>query len=75
MKRIFKLLLFSIAVCLFLGNCTTKEKENKNTLHYPSSKPYTRWWWFARTIEKEDIKAQFLYRSAGYNLYTTSGMA
>jgi hypothetical protein len=58
MKRIFKLLLFSIAVCLFLGNCTTKEKENKNTLHYPSSKPYTRWWWFARTIEKEDIKAQ-----------------
>jgi hypothetical protein len=24
--------------------------------HYPSSKPLTRWWWFARIIKKEDVK-------------------
>jgi len=25
---------------------------------YPSSKPFTRWWWFATTIKKPDIKYQ-----------------
>ena len=26
--------------------------------YYPSSKPCTRWWWFATKIKKEDVKYQ-----------------
>ena len=26
---------------------------------YKTSKPYTRWWWFASEIKKEDIRSQY----------------
>lgn len=48
------LLLFLMLTLLFPGcNPGTSSDE------YPfSSKPYTRWWWFARILEKKDIKDQ-----------------
>ncbi|MFN3939189.1 MAG: hypothetical protein ACK4IY_01295, partial [Chitinophagales bacterium] len=30
----------------------------KQVAYYPTSKPITRWWWFATEIKKEDIKHQ-----------------
>src|SRR6187455_3819646 len=35
-----------------------KTGKNKHRSFYPSSKPCTRWWWFATDIKKEDIKYQ-----------------
>jgi len=32
--------------------------QSQGTTFYPSSKPFTRWWWFATKIKKEDIKYQ-----------------
>jgi len=50
------------ALFLFLIGCPTPEKNRTITqnkkLYYPSSKPYTRWWWFAGTITKEDVEYQ-----------------
>lgn len=35
-----------------------KVQKQKITDQYATGKPFTRWWWFAREIEEEDIKAQ-----------------
>ena len=35
-----------------------KPKQNDHTSFYPTSKPCTRWWWFATEIKKADIKYQ-----------------
>ena len=55
-----RILLFFIVGAIFLTNCAEEtEKSTSNTNHYfKSSKPYTRWWWFASLIQKEDIKHQ-----------------
>ncbi len=34
------------------------QKDNYIEKFYPSSKPLTRWWWFATEIKKEDVKHQ-----------------
>lgn len=43
-------------------SCSQKEislTEDENVIsYYPSSKPCTRWWWFATEIKKSDIKYQ-----------------
>jgi len=41
-------------LALLMAACTG---TGQNKLHYPSSKPLTRWWWFARIIKKEDVRA------------------
>lgn len=44
-----------------LGSCfrSTKTELNANPdRYYASTKPITRWWWFATEIKKEDIKHQ-----------------
>lgn len=35
-----------------------KEVEIVKTDYYPSSKPFTRWWWFASIVKKEDVRKQ-----------------
>ena len=35
-----------------------KTKESKTITFYPSSRPCTRWWWFATEIKKPDIRYQ-----------------
>jgi len=41
-------------LAMLIAACTG---SGENKLHYPSSKPLTRWWWFARVIKKEDVRA------------------
>ncbi len=46
---------------LFLLACTNQPAEKNKTTYedpYASGKPFTRWWWFARVIEEDDIKSQ-----------------
>ncbi|MCB0601910.1 MAG: hypothetical protein KDC28_11805 [Saprospiraceae bacterium] len=46
---------------LFFAGCTRINSNYSNeepVTFYTSSKPYTRWWWFATQIKKEDIKYQ-----------------
>lgn len=54
----------SAVIIIFLVKCNTiqsnsKHDENFSTNQLPKyfddSKPYTRWWWFASEIKKEDI--------------------
>ncbi|MFC2107612.1 glycosyl hydrolase [Bacteroidota bacterium] len=47
--------ILSLLILLLLISC----HSSFDNVDYPySSKPYTRWWWFARVLEKEDIKDQ-----------------
>jgi len=39
-------------------NLSVKPEESQSVSFYPSSKPCTRWWWFATEIRKVDIKYQ-----------------
>jgi hypothetical protein len=59
--------LFSIAfilavTCMITIMCcrqvAAKMEPTENTAFYPSSKPCTRWWWFATEIKREDIRHQ-----------------
>ena len=36
----------------------TQTSKSEVTSFYPSSKPCTRWWWFATEIKKPDVKSQ-----------------
>jgi len=40
------------------ANENSKEANFEKVNPYQSSKPYTRWWWFASVIKNEDIKDQ-----------------
>ena len=57
---LFTSLIFSLVLALSSGckspAATTEEPEIVE--FYPSSKPCTRWWWFATEIKKPDVKAQ-----------------
>ena len=56
MRNPFKItFLLSITLLLLAGSLAFSQSEN--TLHYKSSKPLTRWWWFARMIKEKDIRA------------------
>jgi hypothetical protein len=47
-----------LVVTMSLSSCTPQKTEESNTTFYDSSKPRTRWWWYATHIEKEAIKEQ-----------------
>ena len=45
--------------CAKAGPATSSAAASREgTVFYPSGKPYTRWWWFATQIKKEDIAAE-----------------
>ncbi|MCX6244281.1 MAG: glycosyl hydrolase [Bacteroidetes bacterium] len=44
----------AVLLCGLLVAACNRGGENK--AHYASSKPLTRWWWFARVIKQEDVK-------------------
>lgn len=51
--RIFRTVIYlSIATVFF--SCT-KPGQDYAAKHYESAKPWTRWWWFASEIQKDDI--------------------
>lgn len=49
---------------VFLASCKSNKQGSTNfdgtgcSTYYPTSKPCTRWWWFATEIKKEDIRYQ-----------------
>ena len=45
-------------VGLMLIGCEVSDKISSAKTIYPTTKPCTRWWWFATEIKKEDIKHQ-----------------
>jgi len=49
---------FTAFVLLLFTSYTGSKFKSESKFYYPSSKPYTRWWWFARMIEREDVKTQ-----------------
>jgi hypothetical protein len=57
-------LLMLASVCLFLSGRSFSQESELRQLdqgapgYYSSSKPYTRWWWFASTIQKQDVERQ-----------------
>ncbi|HUR30487.1 MAG TPA: glycosyl hydrolase [Saprospiraceae bacterium] len=60
MKLFSYSLLWSLLLLNFT-NCTPPSNgsiKNESVTFYPTSKPCTRWWWFATEIKKEDIKYQ-----------------
>ncbi len=46
--------ILAVLLCGLLAASCIKSGEGK--LHYASSKPLARWWWFARIIKQEDVK-------------------
>jgi hypothetical protein len=63
-NRIYQFWLLFITACIFLSSPTDcaaqkpRTEKNPPTQFYPSSKPCTRWWWFATEIQKPDIRYQ-----------------
>lgn len=55
--------LFFISV-LGLFGCASQQETVEGNMFYPSSKPCTRWWWFATEIKKEDVKHQLDWAKA-----------
>ncbi|MEM6262585.1 MAG: glycosyl hydrolase [Bacteroidota bacterium] len=60
---------FVTLLCLipFLWGCqeaTVRHQETVVRDYYPSSKPCTRWWWFATEIKKTDVKHQLDWAKA-----------
>ncbi|MFZ4591359.1 MAG: glycosyl hydrolase, partial [Ignavibacteria bacterium] len=65
MKRIYTGLLIIVVMVLSAGylNSQTNDEagrrfSNGGNDNYQNAKPYTRWWWFAGIIKKEDVKEQ-----------------
>ena len=60
MKQSHFFLLGFIFFCFLLSCEQYQSTDNQKGLasYYPSSKPCTRWWWFATKIKKVDIKHQ-----------------
>ena len=54
------LLVISISgIALILYNCKSNRPTEAPELSvYENCKPYTRWWWFARKLDKNDIRYQ-----------------
>ena len=49
-RNLLPVFLLALLIPAFAGS-------EENAMHYPSSKPLTRWWWFARIIKKDDVRA------------------
>jgi hypothetical protein len=47
-------IILAVLLCGLLVACCGRAREDK--IRYASSKPVTRWWWFARLIKEEDIR-------------------
>lgn len=60
MKRILFLIAIISLVSLSFTSCQTASRSSQEevTQFYPSTKPGTRWWWFATEIKKPDIRYQ-----------------
>lgn len=52
-------LISMISLVFILANACRQNIDSEKTIgYYPTGKPYIRWWWFARILEKEDISNQ-----------------
>jgi len=52
-------LIFVAILYVFLFSCSTENQVQVGiNKFYPTTKPCTRWWWFATEIKKPDIKHQ-----------------
>ena len=62
----FTRIAFVIGTMLLLFSCTETSQtvEYERPEFYPSSKPCTRWWWFASNIKKPDVKHQLDWAKA-----------
>ena len=52
------IILFLLLTTISYGQDLRSELDEKTNPFYPTSKPLTRWWWFATDIKKSDIKHQ-----------------
>lgn len=52
------MLLFSLFILFHRGYAAGEKSKPAELPYYKTSKPYTRWWWFASLIKKEDIQYQ-----------------
>ena len=52
------IILFLLLTTISYGQDLRSELEEKANPFYPTTKPLTRWWWFATDIKKSDIKHQ-----------------
>src|SRR5688572_30450426 len=60
MKFVYLIVIVCILLTSYSG-CTlpvNKQPFDQPNIYYPTSQPFTRWWWFATKIKKEDIKHQ-----------------
>ncbi len=61
MKWVLYLLLVGFVVlgaCIGYRPASRQTYDSEPIAYYPSSKPCTRWWWFATEIKKPDIRSQ-----------------
>lgn len=58
MHFIYCFIAFSLVLELGCETQVHQKVEVKENNFYPSSKPGTRWWWFATEIKKTDVKTQ-----------------
>ena len=61
MKLLTSFLFFGSIFLIVSIGCkkeTTQANNPEDIAFYPSSKPCTRWWWFATEIKELDIKSQ-----------------
>ena len=56
MSKLSMLLIGLLCLSSVLVTGQSAERANRNTLpFYGDSRPWTRWWWFASMIQKNDI--------------------
>ena len=58
MKKNYLNLVYATILLLSAFACSPKQVAPSTVEPYAEGKPYTRWWWFASEIEKEDVKYQ-----------------
>jgi hypothetical protein len=54
-KMYLSILSFTVLLVLTKNSYSQQKNTQQATLYYKTSKPCTRWWWFASTIKQEDI--------------------
>lgn len=53
-----------LLLATLMAACSTWAPRSERPAFYPSSKPATRWWWFATEIKKPDIRYQLDWAKA-----------
>lgn len=63
MKKFFLNFLLIVVASLAISACNPLQNEAASSIDklYPSSKPYTRWWWFSSEINKDDVRDQLVW--------------